>query len=561
MAKFKTILAIFLFAFLVRVILLSQFPIGTTHDELNYAMAAKSLAAGFGFVPGTAPAILSTQMQNFNVVIAEVPALTMAGFELIGIGPRAVGAFLSSASVVVFYFLALVLLKKKIPAALAALIMAISPWSFLMGRTAFETNFLVFFFLLGLLMLFKMKNIYYSLVPFILGFFSYTGGQVSFYLFILLALFFKYKRTKKPQKSYLLYFLITTAVFFFYVLTALSNQSFASRGGELYLPNSPVIAKQVDEQRLISTPTHLNKLFINKATVYAKGLVEKYLKAFDVNTLFINGEFRAAFSLQQHGNFYFLDFVFLIIGISYLYSKDKRLWAFVLAWIAIAPLTSAQSTIEYSYTQRAALMYPFLILLVSLGMYCAVVQAKTKGLRLAVIAGLVVVYALLFSNMLYLYFFRVPVYASEGWFFQDRVLSNYIQRDNKKTIVVTFEPKIIFEEYLYYSGQYTHDNIAQINSNLDQKKYEFGNIVFSGDCPQETDDLLIVDPLTRCHPDIANPLRITRFKDVYENYLIYNDTLCKDFELSNYVSPEAFKNFSVEKQTPQKFCQSWVTKL
>ena len=71
----------------------------------------------------------------------------------------------------------------------------------------------------------------------------------------------------------------------------------------------------------------------------------------------------------------------------------------------------------------------------------------------------------------------------------------------------------------------------------------------------------IVDSLLNCQIDKTKALRITRFKDVYENYLIFNDKLCSKFSLGTYVSPRAYLNFDFTKQSEQDFCQSWITKI
>jgi hypothetical protein len=69
---------ILLLTFFLRTVLLNQFPIGITHDELNYIIAAKSLFYTGGFAPGSAPAIFPTTMTNLNTNIPEVPGLLLA---------------------------------------------------------------------------------------------------------------------------------------------------------------------------------------------------------------------------------------------------------------------------------------------------------------------------------------------------------------------------------------------------------------------------------------------------------------------------------------------------
>jgi hypothetical protein len=360
------------FVFMLRVIFLNRFPIGITHDELNYIFSAKSLFLTHSFPPGTAPAIFPTKMANFNVTIAEVPTFFLAPF----IGPidfslffsRVAGAFLSTAIALVIFLIVRHFTGRRNIAYVCLLLAAINPWAFLMGRTIFEVNFFVAFFLWGFWVLVKNKGwkIFFALPLYLVGFFSYTGGQVSFYLFMVVTLIyhlFVYKKRERNKKAYLVFFLVVTTIFLGYFLTVFRNQSFIARGREIYLPAKPEIVQIVDEERQLSVPSGINKLFINKATVFFSGFLNKYFNAFSVNNLFLKGESRAAFSFQEHGTFYFIDLVFIIFGLCYLFTINLKAWFFVLAVIMVSPLTSGFNVVEYSYSQRAGLMYPFLIIL------------------------------------------------------------------------------------------------------------------------------------------------------------------------------------------------------
>jgi len=555
------LLLIFIFSLGIRLILLDKFPIGMTHDELNYVVAAKSFFKTGKFVSGTAPAVLPTQMQDFTVTVAEVPVFLL----MLIVGPlpfslfasRMVGALLSSLTVLVVYHLVMHLFADKKTAIITSFVMAINPWSFLMGRTVFEVNFFVFFFLLGFLVLLKKKDygIFYALPFYLLGFFSYTGGQIAFYFFIIATLFYHYFSSgQRSIKPYLVFSLIVSVILASYAVIIIQNQSMRARGGELYLPTLSEISGEVNSERLRTVPWQFNNLFINKLTVYGKGFLEKYLNTFSADNLFLNGELRAAFSYQKHGTFYFVDLLFLLVGFSLLFFKSKKTWWFLLVAIAVGSLTSGLSTIEHSYSQRAGLMYPFLIILIGLGLGYVMRFGRLKYFLLAI-------YLLLFVNLLHIYFYRFPVYASDGWFFQDRVLVRYIDLTqktypNKEIIVSTFEPKILFHEYLFY---------LNAPEGLVNKNYSYRNVSFVSDCFENGLDENIVwifDGKLNCREETEQGFaRITRFRDVLAKYVIKKDFLCRDFELGQYVHPEAYRDFSVEGQSRKKFCQSWITKI
>ena len=200
------LIAVLLFAFFIRVIFLNNFPIGMTHDELNNIFSAKSLFWTHFFAPGTSPAILPTSMSHFTVTVPEVPAIILA--VLIGPFPfsmflgRVVGAVLSVLAILAVYFIALHITKKHSFAQICILLMAINPWSILLGRTMAELNFFVVFFLWGFLVLIRSKGlaIFRALPLYLLGFFSYTGGQVSFYIFMIITLIYHYFVIGKERK-------------------------------------------------------------------------------------------------------------------------------------------------------------------------------------------------------------------------------------------------------------------------------------------------------------------------------------------------------------------------
>src|SRR4030042_2666844 len=169
------------------------------------------------------------------------------------------------------------------------------------------------------------------------------------------------------------------------------------------------------------------------------------------------------------------------------------------------------------------------------------------------------IYLFSFLNLVNLYFFRFPVYASDGWFYQDRLLSRYIElanikKPNKDIYIYSSEPKITFEEYLFYLNLYKDGQSAlNINRNIDSGVYSYGNVHFSLECPKEEDlkdkSVRIYDILLNCRVDKTKVLRITRFQDVAEKYLIENDDVCNDLTLSTYVNQLAFRNFDISLQT------------
>lgn len=569
---------IIVFTLITRIIFLNKFPIGITHDELNYIISAKSLFINKSFAPGTAPALLPTEMKNYTVTVAEVPSLILS--PLIGNLPmslfnaRMIGAIFNTITGIALYLLSMEITKSKKTALISLLLFAINPWSFLMGRSVFEVNFYLAFMLLGLLVLIKNKEwkIFYSFPLFILGFLSYVGGQVSFLIFITISLIYHYfsnKDNKNYKNIYIAYLFIFIMIFLSYTYLATHNQTSIARGKEIYTPFSQEVKDLVDNKRKLSLKYGEN-IFINKATIYLSGFIQKYLTAFSTNTLFIKGETRAAFSYQDHGTFYYFEILFILIGTCYLFSFNKRKFTLILGIIATAPITSGLSNIEFSYSQRAGLMFPFLIMLSAMGVNYLLGISKNLKIKTLIHILIFIIYTLSFINLLHIYFFRFPVYASDGWFLQDRILSRYItlsksNNPEKEIVVITNEPKIIFEEYLFFNNLYNKELAPKINKLLEEKNYTIEKITFTDTCPKQINEnttyILYYQNICEFIEEAKNPvLRIADIKQNQEIYLILNDKLCQPISLNEYYIPQKTNDFDIEDMDRNQFCLKWITK-
>ena len=285
----------------------------------------------------------------------------------------------------------------------------------------------------------------------------------------------------------------------------------------------------------------------------------------------MTGETRAAFSYKTHGTFYLIDFLFIVIGLSGLFVINKKGGFLFFAIFALCAVTSGLNIVENSYSQRVGLIYPFLVIVSGVGIATTIFISNSKVIMRLLSIVIALLYFVSLVNLMHIYFFRFPVYASDGWFFQDRVLSKYIsytqeRYSDAKILVYTPEPKIVFEEYLFYTNSYNKNNVASINIKLNQKVYSFKNLLFSDKCPDnnpERDTVVIIDGSFECKKlsDLTTSVRITRLKDVYENYRIYNDKLCSNLNLARFVSRSAYQDFVIEKQPPNEFCMNWITEI
>lgn len=587
--NYLPLIAILIFALTLRLWWLNKLPVGITYDEVEYILDAKAIYFTGKDISGSwSPLSLTTK--PVGVLTAELPALMISPL----IGPLELSLFTARlpyavASVLIVFVLYLIaqeLFSSKKVSLMTALLLSINPWSFHFGRTAFEAPVAILFYLMALYVFLKTHSwrILLSFPFLFLAFFAYLGTKILFFpLVLIICLFHYYWTNRRGSKIPYIVLLLLCGLLVFYYAFSLKSQPARARTGDLLFLATDRAAQMVNTERRLTIPNNFMILFSNKAVYFIKTFIENYLSAFSVKTLFLFGEARGAFSIWNHGMFYYPDLIFILIGLYGLFKLNRKAWWLLASLIAISPLPSALGIDYQSYVLRSALLYPFLTIMGAFGItYFIDVLPRFK--RLAIL-GLVVAYSLLLSNYLYLYFFRYPVYGSEGFFFSGRVLSQYLsfysQKSEKKIMVISPDSGGIFKQYLFFSGLYNRENAKEIAINLRRGKSEYKNVSFTDRCPQEgvfrNENLLLI---YRCgfgcekeieksidlqpYPEEQSSgliLSISNPADGGEIYRIYGDEICSGHKLNSYPRVTSVDDFELEKQNAEKFCQKWIMDL
>ncbi len=570
-AAFMPIFLILSVAIFFRFWLLDLFPISIIHDELNYVMNAKSLYYTNQNIPLTASALFSWGETNFDVVISEIPPYLILPW----IGPNPLSHFnarlpyavIGVLSVLLVYLIAKTLLNEKV-AIFAGFMMAANPWSIHIGRTALEVNFASFFFLLGTYVL-LIKDSWKILLAFPLflgGFLSYLGAKLLFFPLILILLTYKFitSHNKVIKLPYIIFGILAFLTLFVYTMT-INYQPAGTRTNELLIFEQNWASDIVNQERRQAIPNPASHIFINKLTVVLKRIAEVYLGAFSTTNLFARGETVAVYSIWEYGQFHYLDFPLIVLGLVVLFTTKRRVFWLMLSIIVLAPIVSAVDIVEKTYSIRAFPMIPYLVILAAVGFWYVIQRLKHLKLLVGVMVGLYLIGVFYFAH---LYFFRYPVYAAERWFFSERIIANYLKLSKQdpsisKIYVVTQEsPKNVLERYLFYSGAYeSKESISKVNQNLESKNFSYDKAEFSHDCPQEVDftkgEILIANAGRKCTSEEGNH-GIVSLADAGTVFIIKGDLLCKNIQLSRYYRPMGLSDFHLEEMDKDKFCKSWI---
>lgn len=568
----KVLLLILSIALFLRVWLLDIFPPSMTYDELNYVMNAKSLYYTGENIPLTASSLFSWGEKDFDIVISEIPSYVI----MFWVGPnplsqfnsRIIYAIFGTLSVLLVYLITKNLLNEKI-AKLAALFMAVNPWSIHISRNALETTFASFFFLLGTYLLLSKNSwkILYSFPFFVLGFLSYLGAKLFFLPLIIILLIYKFNtaRNKNSKLSYIVLGLLTLLTFALYTLT-IKQQPAGSRTRELLIFDQNWATDIVNLERRQAIPNFALPFFINKLTITLRRVIDVYLGAFDTTALFARGETVSVYSTWDYGQFHYLDFPLIILGLLTLFSLKRSVFWLTVSIIALAPSVSAIDKVEKTYAIRAFSMFPYMVILSAVGMWSLTKVRKFKKIIASFLIGLYTVGVLYF---IHLYFFRYPIYSADRWFLGERITINYIihSQDNpsiQKIYVVTNQsPKEVFEQYLFYSGMYeTKQDILKANQKIKMKDFSLNKAIFSNDCPKRVDftkgEILISDARNKCNREENGKKGIVSLADAGTIFVINNDLVCNDVDLARYYRVMNTNIFYMEKMDRKEFCKNWI---
>ena len=562
------LIAILILAAVLRLLWLDKIPHSINGDQIHYLLTAKSF-----FLTGKD---ISQTTSPLSILLFQYPVGELAQAELLSflemptIGPfgfSLLGAFLPNAilgilTVLMIYLITRKLLNEQI-ALFSSFIAAINPWFIFIGRTSYEMIPATFFYLCSfyLLLILKGWRILLALPFFMLAFYSYIATKLILLpLALLFALYcYLFVHKKKFAKQYIILLGILTLFAFFFVFQ-LKQAPDASRLSEITIL-APNAADQVNTIRKTSIDTPLLSLFENKFTVSFYTLLDNVSNVFSPKYLFLHGDYFA--SLGKYGLFYPLDLVFLLIGGGVLFAKNKKLLTLLtfLILISIIPEIVHSSTTE-NFTPHITLLFPFFIIIMGVGGSQIYNIFKTKKqYPITVITSLA--YAFFIGSFLNIYFFQMPLQS--GFFnLSNRLLSQYIalsQQPNQKIIIYTSDPEGKFKEYIFYNNLLTKQNASNIAAGLKTQRHTIDNVTFLS-CNKSIkkvnkNDLVIAQ--AQCDMSFPNPkVAIAQLSDSGGVFRIYNDTTCKKYSLSNYISGIKINDFGVGKLSEQQFCQKLI---
>ena len=566
-----SLLIIVFIGLIARVIFLDRIPTGMSDDELLYALSSRSFFyTGKDLTEQWSPLSLTKPSSNVIISLGRVPYILFSPFfgnvDLSMFTARLPYALLGGLFVLVMFLICSKLFSTKV-GLIVSVLYAFNPWSIFFSRTAYESPIAMYFafFMLALLLYLKSWKILLAFTFYILSFYSYLGTNIILPFFTTISVFYSWLLNKKKYTRYYVLFVVLAFIVYFIYIIHLPNDIGGQRTSQLLTPNSPTIVSDVNWNRRESIQTPVMDLFINKYEYSAKIYIHQYLGAFSPTYLFSRGEGVARFTLWSHGTFYLVDAIFLVIGFVFMLRSRRREALLLLSILLIAPIPSAFFSGDLQYALRSSFMYPILLIFISYGVYSVINKFRRK---LIPIVSIGILYIVFIANFGYQYIFINPINNYDSFGISGRIFAKYMQFANQhgyeSQVLFNGANTGLFRQYIFFNDKYRKDNHSEIASLFPKQTIKIDNVTFT-DCKNINLDKSMITMIPfnlKCTSQelSKNILTIANYSNNQGIYLIYNDLVCKKYNMLPYLNNLQLKDFNIEKLDEKTFCQKFFTR-
>jgi len=193
-------------------------------------------------------------------------------------------------------------------------------------------------------------------------------------------------------------------------------------------------------------------------TILAFG--QNYLSHFSSNFLFVSGDSISRSQFPENSQLFWLDVLFIFLGLVFLFKKRKLKYWFILVALSIAPIP-ASITRESPHALRSILMAPAFSILIALGVsyFLKLTGKYQRGFTLLIMG----IYIFLFGSYFYRFMNEYNQLSSDDWQYPySKIYSQYSAVfPDYSTIYITDEYAQPYIFALFYNTVNTRDFIVQ----------------------------------------------------------------------------------------------------
>ncbi len=380
--------------------MLGKAPAGLNADEAGQGYSAYNLLLTGKDEFGKSFPILFRSSEDFKTPVYTYMLVPV--IKLFGLNPFAVrlpSAFFSVLTIPVLYFLILSFKDKsktsfnfEVLAAIASLLLAISPWAILFGRTAYECSVALFFLTAGCLAYYvslkKPWVLIIAAVLFAISIPAYHSERIVTPL-LCFALFARHRKIllSKTHFKYLLIGGILGLLISLPTLSIIKTPGFFARATDLNIMSVGSPAGLLSEYHGTFAFLINNKIILN-----VREFSSLYLSYFSPRFIFTLGDSGPRSSFPELGSFFIWQAPFYLYGLYTLIRRKElgELQFFTIIFLLIAPITASLTRDPYSSTRALQMVIP-LVIVVAMGISEVLTRLTKRNYRIifwATFAGL-----------------------------------------------------------------------------------------------------------------------------------------------------------------------------
>lgn len=443
-----------------RFLFLSNVPLSVYWDEASIGYNAYSVLLTGADETGEVLPLHFRAFGEFKLpvyVYSTIPFIKLFGLNALAV--RIPAVIFSALAIYLVYILTKRFTNRESIAMLAAFLFSIQKWFFIFSRTGYEATAGVFLFLLFIYLthkaLFKISYFPLAILALIGAAYAYNSFRLlAFIIVIPLVVYFIFR---KNRARYNVFHVCLGTVLF-----ALSL---------------------VPIYKLYTQDTGLARFAqVQSGENFVVATTKAYFSHFSPSYLFFSGDSNLR-SNVGYGELYKIEFVFIVLGLIYIYKKKSWSTTLPLIFLLLAILPAA-ITKEYPHALRSIGAAPFFAIISAYGVY-EMGRSLQKNMRMAFYALTVFLFLLSFENYVIKFFTEYPKEAAAHWQYAYRqVFEGYkgeFVRYNKVVVAPDDAQPYIFA--LFYTGydpsRYREEVVYNPPSNWGFSKVErFGKFEF-----------------------------------------------------------------------------------
>ncbi len=404
-------------------------------------------------------------------------------------------ALIGALTIFPVFLLAKVISKNKRISAIAAFLIAISPWHIVASRATSESVVALFLTIFGayfFLRCIKENNsflCFFSTIFFLGSYFFYHTPRffIPIFLFLILiyikSTFINVSSKKINISKRYLYIIFTVVsltsiiIFFTPFGTGRLNQISVFQNQDV---KNKIHALQDGDRGNI----FLARVLHNKIVVTGKTIVDQYLSYYSTEFLFIHGGLPSRYAVDDSGLFYYMEFPLLLAGLYFIIRKKDPLFFIPIFWLIIGPLAASITLEDTPNIQRAILMLPSLQIIEAYGVFYGLQKFKPVIRNIIIFLGLLFI---AFNSIYFLQSYFVHISSNAAFARNDGseelfLFLNKLQDKYDEIYVPSHDDLPL---YFFY-----HNKIVSVKSygsiNDYQKRVQAGKYIFvPEDCPEK----------------------------------------------------------------------------